>query len=391
MSGMQFNYTSEQSQLAQSLRRMLSDHHGFRQRQALLREPVDRPDPLWRHFTDMGVTALAVPEVDAGLGGKTEDLFVVLRELGRALVVGHYVSSCVIAPAALLLAASTSQRAPLLAGIAAGELRIALALTDANGDVRPAAQRNPGCTAYMTQGQWTLSGQHSGIAHLPGADWLLIRAGVEGDAREGEALFLVDTRAAGTEVRGHTLVDGSRAGDVRLQGAPAARLGEGAGVPCAAVVSALDRLGAAAACAEALGVMELAYELTREYVNTRQQFGRTLATNQAVRHCIADMRVSLESATSMAMLAAIVIDNPQASVDPNQDIASAKMLIGRLGRQLCEDAIQLHGGVGMTDEFAVGHCLRRMLVLDHSFGNADVQLGRLADSLSMAGTDARVA
>jgi alkylation response protein AidB-like acyl-CoA dehydrogenase len=204
------------------------------------------------------------------------------------------------------------------------------------------------------------------------------------------ALFLVDAQAAGLRCRNFRLVDDSPAGELHLDGVVAEPLGEPTDGPRALrAIEATRDAGIASVCADAVGAMENAYALTLAYLPTRKQFGRALAENQALRHRVAEMMVSLESCSSMAMLAAAAIDRPD-SVEA-ADLIRAKLIIGRHGRSLCQSAIQAHGGIGMTQEYAVGHCLRRIAVIDQLFGDSGAQAARLAALLAGAPKSSEVA
>lgn len=385
---MNLQFTSEQNELQASVARLLGDIHSFAQRRALVRDDAPFHEGIWRHFAQLGLTALPIAQDDGGLGGSAVDLLVVLREFGRALVVEPYVASSVLGAAAVALAGSTQQRQQQLPAVAAGERRLAWAHDEADAHHAPLWVA---CTATQGADGWRITGHKSCVQNAEAAHALIVSArisGAPGDP-QGLGLFVVDCAAAGLSRQPLRLVDDSRAADCDFASTPAQWLG-GEGARCAQAVDAIAQVqarGMAAACAEMLGLMETAYALTRDYVNTRQQFGRPIGANQALRHRFADMRVALELATSMAMLAAIAIDDPESTRGAALELARAKLVVGQRARALCEAAIQLHGGVGMTEEFAVGHCLRRLIVLDQMFGDTHAQASRLADHIQTTSCD----
>ena len=222
-----------------------------------------------------------------------------------------------------------------------------------------------------------LDGTKANVLYGASAGTLIVSAriaGAPGDAG-GRGLFLVNAGAPGLSLRAYRLLDGTPAASLTLSAVPARPLG----TPGAdgAVIDAVVDAAIAALCAEATGAMRAAFAMTVEYLNTRKQFGRLIGENQALRHRVAEMHVALEACRSAALLAANAIDDP-ASCDAPRDLASAKLLIGRHGRFVCQQAVQLHGGIGMTDEYAVGHTLQRLTVIDQLMGDADTHLAALA-------------
>jgi pimeloyl-CoA dehydrogenase len=231
---------------------------------------------------------------------------------------------------------------------------------------------------------WVLHGQKLHVLHGSLASRLVVSARIKGlpGERGGLALFLVDPAASGVTVRAHRLIDGSLAAQVDFASAQATVLGDpDDGAQTMAAIDGALRAGISAVCAEAVGAMEAAYELTLDYLNTRKQFGKAIGTNQALRHRASEMLVGLETARSASIMAALAIDDP-ALDNAIADLHRAKMLVGRHGRFVTQQAIQLHGGIGMTQEYAVGHYHRRFLVIDQLFGDGDAHAARLNDCLA---------
>ena len=228
--------------------------------------------------------------------------------------------------------------------------------------------------------EWLINGTKINVLHASAAQHLVVTARIAGepDSPDGCALFLVDAGAAGLRLRAHRLVDDTPAAEVTLQAVVAQPLGDPSDTEHArAAIAGTLNAGIAAACADMVGAMESAFKLTIDYLNTRKQFGRLIGENQTLRHKAAEMLVSLEVCRSMAIAAAVAVDRPNGEQSA-LDLMRAKLMIGRHGRLLCHQAIQLHGGIGMTEEYAVGHCLRRVHVLDQLFGDSEAQAQRLS-------------
>lgn len=366
---MNFELTDELAALQDSLRRLLSD---LQARRAATDEGT-----AWRQLAELGVAGLLVPERHGGFGGSAEHVLPVMQELGRAPVAVPFLSCCVLGATALATADDATART-LLPALATGELQVAWAHDEPARQGEPAS---PSTTASNHHG-WRLTGTKRQVLHAASAHQFVVSARVDGDAvRPHPALFLVDRDAPGVSVRGLRLVDGTPAGELRLQDAHAVPLRDGA-VDASSDLEAVASTGIAAICAEMAGAMEAAFSLTVAYVNTRKQFGRLIGANQALRHRVAEMQVALEMARSMTVAAAVAaarggLHEPASRLELHR----AKFLVGRNARVVCQQAIQLHGGVGMTEEYAVGRYLRRVHVLDHLFGDATAH----ADWLAHAG------
>ena len=372
---MQFDLNEDQQALAESLSRLLDDHYGFEKRRAIAGPEAGWSEAVWSKLAELGVTALGIPEAFGGLGGGAGDRLPVMQAFGRALLLEPYLASSVLAATAVLGAGSEAQKDALLPLLASGELRMAWAHEEAAG--RHAALWVE-TRARLDGTQWRLDGAKSLVLHAGAASRFVVSARVSGEAgvEVGVALFLVD--AGNARLRHYRLIDDTPACELILDAAAAEPLGDVADFECAAsAIRATLAAGTAAVCADMVGTMETAFALTTAYVNTRKQFGRLIGEYQALRHRISEMAVALEMARSMAIAAAVAVDDP-ASANAATDLPRAKLCIGRHARALCQQAIQSHGGIGMTEEYAVGHCLRRIHVLDHLFGDVDAQAARLS-------------
>jgi alkylation response protein AidB-like acyl-CoA dehydrogenase len=361
---MDFALTDDQRLLTQSVARLLADHYGFSQRQAIAASADGWSAERWADYAALGLLGLTVPEADNGFGGGPVEMMLVMQEFGRALVLEPFLASAVLGGTALRLAGHRA----LLPGLLAGTTKLAFAYEEPTAG--PGA--NEPSTARQRGSSWELDGQKILVLHGAVADYLVVAASVPAG---GSGLFLVAAGASGLSVQGHTLVDSSRSASVQLRGTPAERLaGEN-------LVAGVVETGLAAICAEAVGVMESAYALTVEYLNTRQQFGRPIGRNQALQHRLAEMLVGLEQARSMAMLAAMSVEASDPT-ERSRSLSQARVQISRSGRLIAQSAIQLHGGIGVTEEYAVGHALRRLMVLDQMFGNEARHLRLLADAVN---------
>ncbi|QHE84618.1 acyl-CoA dehydrogenase family protein [Hydrogenophaga sp. BPS33] len=374
---MNFQISEEQRLLSESLSRLLGDRYGFEQRRAIAASVEGWSPEVWRQLAELGVLALGIPEAYGGLSDAAADRLPVLQALGRVLALEPYLSSAVLGATAVLQAGSDAQKDALLPTLASGDVRLAWA-HDESGE-----RHNPTWveTRATREGTgWRLDGHKALVLHANAANHLVVSSRVagQGDEAQGLALFLVDPKAAGVALRHFRLVDDTPAAELTLQGAAAQAMGDPLDEAFQrAAMGAVRDAGTAAACADMVGAMETAFELTTGYVTTRKQFGRAIGEYQAMRHRVAEMKVALEIARTMAMAAALAVDR-SGSPEATTELLRAKLVIGRQARQLCQAAIQSHGGIGMTEEYAVGHCLRRIHVLDQLFGDVDAQAARLA-------------
>ncbi len=363
--------TEEQRLLADAVSRLLGDHYDFAARRRHAAAPEGWSRDIWARFADLGLLGLPFAEADGGFGGGGMDLLVVMEAFGRALVLEPYLASVVLAGGAVRRAGDAAQRAAILPRIAAGRLVMGFAHAE------PAARhrlRHVETGAHRDGSAWRLNGAKTLVLNGDSAEMLVVSARLSGMAEDpdGLGLFLLDPAAQGVSRRGYTLLYGSRACELGLDDARAdAALGApgGAGPVIAQVIDE----AIAALAAEAVGAMAAAQALTIEHLKTRRQFGRPIGQNQALQHKAVDMLIALEQARSMALLAAFR-SGPAAW----REVAAAKVQIGTAARLIGEGAVQLHGGIGMTEEYAVGHYLRRLMVIEQLFGDTACHLGRLA-------------
>ncbi len=374
---MDFDLSDEQRLLQDSVTRLLADRYGFDQRKQYLKAPEGWSAALWARYAELGLLGLPFDETFGGFDGGPVEVMLVMQALGRALALEPYLATVVLAGTAIRLAGNAAQQAAILPAVAEGRMKLAFAHGERQArydvpDVLTTARRNG-------QG-WVLDGAKSVVLHGDSADRLVVsaRTGGEREDPDGITLFLVDGTAPGLARRGYALRDESRAAELSLTGVevPAdAVLGEvGQGLP---VVERVIEAGIAAMGAEAVGAMETLHGTTLEYSRTREQFGKPIGQNQVVQHRLADMLMSMEQGRSMAMLATMSVEEP----DPAQRaraMSMAKVGYGQAARFVSQQAVQLHGGIGMTEELAVGHYFRRCMVIEHTFGDTAFHLARLA-------------
>jgi alkylation response protein AidB-like acyl-CoA dehydrogenase len=356
---MDFEFKEEQLQLADALKRWIARSAGGSAEQA------------WATMTELGLTALPVPEEQGGFAGDAVDMLVVMQELGRGLVAEPYFAT-VLGAEFLKLGGG---HGPLLERIAAGELKLACALGERQSrhDMRDIATR-----AEPDGEGWRLSGEKKVVLHGAQAGVLIVssRSGGGQRAEEGISLFAVPADAAGLRITEYRMLDGQRAADVRLDGVRVGRealIGQ-AGAGWALLDAALD-YGAGLLCAEAVGAMDALFAATLDYLKTRQQFGVPIGKFQALQHRMADMAIHLEQARSMALLAAVRLRDGDTAAR-RQAVSAAKYRVGQAARFVGQQAVQLHGGMGVTDELPAAHYFKRLSTIELTLGDADHHLAR---------------
>jgi pimeloyl-CoA dehydrogenase small subunit len=371
---MDFDLTDEQRLLKDSVDRLIADRYDFEARKKYAREPDGFSAEAWAQYAELGLLGLPFTEAQGGFGGGPVETMLVMEAFGRGLILEPYLATVVLGGGLLRRAASEVQQAALIPGIVDGTLKLAFAHVERHSryDLADVAT-----TATRDGDGWVLNGAKSVVLHGDCADRLIVTARTAGAQRDrgGVGLFLVDARAEGVARRAYPTQDGLRAAEVTLAHARAEPLGDPAGaIPIAEHV--VDE-AIAALCAEAVGTMAAMQELTVEYLKTRKQFGRAIGEFQVLQHRAVDMLVAVEQARSMATFAGMMATEPN-PLERARAMSAAKVQIGRSGKLVGQEAIQLHGGIGMTQEYKVGHYFKRMTMIDMLFGDADTHLSRLA-------------
>lgn len=371
---MDFDLTDEQRLLRESVDRLIADRYGFEARRGYRAEPGGWSRALWRRLAELGLLGLPFSEQDGGFGAGPVEMAIVMEAFGRGLVIEPYLGTVVMCGALLRHLGSDEQRARLVPDIAAGERILAYAQVERQSryslnDVTTRAERDGAL--------WRLSGAKSLVLHGDSADHLLVTARSSGEERDrhGIGLFLVAAETQGVARRGYPTQDGMRAAEIEFAAATAEPLGDpGEALP--GLERAQDEILAAVA-AEAVGVMQVMHDMTVDYLKTRKQFGRPIGDNQSLQHRAVDMYVSLEQARSMSIFATMMASEGDAT-ERQRAMHAAKVQIGRSGRHIGQEAVQLHGGIGVTMEYAMGHYFKRMTMIERGFGDTEMHLAALA-------------
>ena len=369
---MDFDFTDDQNALREAVARWVDKGFGFDRRHALAKAG-GATRAVYAELAELGMTGLAVPEAHGGMGFGAVEAMVVMEELGRGLVNAPFAHGALVAPA-LLAAAPEAVQADWLPHVADGSALVVLAHQE-----RAARYRlNHVVTRATRSGDgWTLSGTKSAVPAGDEADAFVVPARIGGadDDATGIGLFLVQAGGAGVAVRGYPTQDGARAAELALSAAPAVLLTEDGFGPLQRAVD----IGIAAISAEGVGLMDQLTRTTVEYLNTRKQFGVTLSTFQALRHRIADVKMQLELARSMSYYASLKLGEPEAP--RRRAISQAKVQIGQSARFVGQQCVQLHGGIGVTDEYVGSHYFKRLTMLEMQFGDTLHHLGEVSSRM----------
>jgi pimeloyl-CoA dehydrogenase small subunit len=373
---MDFDFTEDQQLLKDSVERLLANEYSFEQRQQYSADAIGWSRAMWSRYAEMGLLALPFAEADGGLGGGPVETMIVMEGFGRALVLEPFLATVLLAGGCLRLGASPAHRAQWLPSILDGTGLFAFAHSErgARYDLAHIAT-----AARRTGDGWQIDGAKHYVLHGDCADHLIVSARVSGEAddRDGLALFVVDARAPGVQRRGFPTQDRLRAAEITLAqvNVPAANvLGEpGQALP---IIEHVVDTAIAALCAEAVGVMQRALEVTIDYLKVRKQFGTTIGSFQALQHRAVDMLVMVEQARSMALYATMMSAAANAA-ERSSAVSAAKVQIGRSAKFVGEQAIQLHGGIGVTEECQAGHYFRRLTMIEILFGDTAHHLAAL--------------
>jgi len=377
---MDFDPSDDQRLLVESISRMLGDTYTFQQRKAFVTAPEGFSTVMWSRYAEQGLLGVPFAEEHGGYGGGAQEIMLVMQVFGKHLVLEPYLQTVVLAGGAVRMFGTDAQKKAILPAICEGSLKMAFAHGERQArydltDVMTTARRDGG--------GWVIDGGKTVVQHGDVADKLVISARTSGDRydADGITVFLVDAKAAGVARRGYPTRDETRAADIALDGVrvtDADVIGEvGKGL---AVVQAVVDAGIAATGAEAVGAMEAMNEMTLEYSKTRVQFGQAIGTFQVVQHRMVDMFMAAETGKSMAVLATMTLDETD-PVKRANDMALAKVGIGQNARYVSQSAVQMHGGIGMTEEYAVGHYFRRCMVIERLWGDPAYYLQKLADAV----------
>jgi alkylation response protein AidB-like acyl-CoA dehydrogenase len=371
---MDFSFTEEQSMLRDTIASYLADNYSFDQRRAALgREPFWRPD-VWSAFADeLGILGAAFPEAQGGLGGGYTENMVIMEELGKALVVEPYLGTVVIG-GGFLKHGTPAGAEEMIGQIIAGKAIFAFAYAEPQGRYNI---RDLKTTARKDGAGYVLNGHKAVVTGAPYATHFVVTARTGGGQRDagGISVFIVPKSAKGVTTRDYPTVDGFRASEVYFEnvalGAEARIGGEGEALPL--VEKVMDE-AIAATCAEACGVLRRLQEGTVEYTKQRKQFGVPISSFQVLQHRMVDMFIQLEQSISMTYMATIRLSDGDA--ERTKAASAAKVQIGKACKFVGQNAVQLHGGMGVTDEMAIGHYFKRATMIEGLFGSTDHHLAR---------------
>jgi pimeloyl-CoA dehydrogenase small subunit len=370
---MDFEFSEEQQLLKDSIEGLLGDKYGFEQRTKILGSDDGWSREVWKQFAELGILGLPFAEEHGGIDGGPVETMIVMGAIGNALVLEPYLPTVVLAGGLIRRFGTDAQKNKYLPQIAAGKITGAFAHTERQSrydlfDVKT--------TAKPAGKGFTLDGAKSVVLNGDQADFIIVTARVSGNTRDkdGLGLFIVDAKANGVARRGYRTIDGLTAAEIQLSGVKVeadAVIGKpGAAYP---LIEQIADDGIAALCGEAVGVLSALTEATTDYLRTRKQFGVNIGSFQVLQHRNVEMLIGAEQAKSMAMLATMMV-NEKDAVARRKTMAAAKTQIGRSAQFVGEQAIQLHGGIGMTMELKVGHWFKRATAIDIQFGDADYHL-----------------
>jgi alkylation response protein AidB-like acyl-CoA dehydrogenase len=374
---MNFELSEEQQMMAETIKRFVATHYTFDARAKIMASPAGYSEDVWAAIAEMGLLGLPFEAEHGGFGGTTVDVMLVMEAIGEGLLVEPYLATVGLGGRFVARAGTKAQQDRILPALVQGKHRMAFAHTEpgARYDLRQVA-----VTARRAGDGWVLDGEKAMVLHAGAADTLVVSARTAGAPTDaaGISLFLVPRTAAGVSLREYRTIDNLRAADVRLANVSVpgdARLGsDGQGYD---LVEEVVDYATALLCAEAVGAIRYANDATLEYLKTRRQFGVPIGSFQALQHRMVEMMISYEQARSMAYLVCVKVDTAPAD-ERRRVVSAAKIKIADACRHVSQESVQLHGGMGMTEELKVSHTFRRLTMLAQAFGDAEHHLERFA-------------
>ncbi|SPP98133.1 acyl-CoA dehydrogenase family protein [Bradyrhizobium vignae] len=374
---MDFELSEEQRLLKDSVERLMLDNYSFEHRRKYQSEHSRFSETMWMRYAELGFLALPFSEEHGGYGGGPVETMIVMEAFGKALILEPYFATVVLAGGILRHGANETQKSALIPAIAEGRLKLAFAYAELQSrydlfDIETWAKRDADA--------WILNGGKGLVLHGDVADKIIVSARTAGASRDkdGIGLFLIDAGAPGLKRRGYVTQDGLRAAEVSLDNVRVDAV-NAIGDPVGAfpIIARVADEAIAALCAEAVGCFAEMQATTLDYLKTRKQFGATIGSFQALQHRAVDMFIELEQSRSMAMYATMMVDESK-TTERERAISAAKAQIGQSARTIGRQSIQLHGGVGMTMEYRIGHYFKHVTMIDTLLGDADHHLRRLA-------------
>lgn len=379
---MNFQYTEEQQLMADSVARLADDYYDFEARKRIVGSEAGYSREVWARLAELGLLALSLPAEHGGFDGGALDLVATMETIGAALMVEPFVPTIGLGARIVARAGSAAQRSQWLPAVADGSLMLALAHDEAQSRYDP---EQVATRAERHQAGWRLTGSKSMVVGAPMASHLIVSARTSGEPGDagGLSLFIVPTASAGLRMRVLRTQDNHRAADLELHSlaaGPESLIGR-EGEALEVLAEAID-FATVLSCAEAVGAMKSANSATLEYLKTRRQFGMPIGSFQALQHRLVNMYISAEQARSITLLASSRVDSAArgeiSAAERSRMVAAAKLKVCDASRHVGQEAVQLHGGMGMTQEMKVAHTFKRLTMLGQQFGDADHQLERYA-------------
>ncbi|NPU92727.1 MAG: pimeloyl-CoA dehydrogenase small subunit [Gammaproteobacteria bacterium] len=371
---MNFDLSEEQQMLVDSIGKFLKNDYPFETRRKLANSELGFSAQNWKTFAELGWLSVPFSADNGGFGGTSVDMMLMHEQFGTALVTEPVIPTLILGGRLIELLGNNVQKETLLSAVIQGELQLALAYNERIARNNPAIV---GCTARREGDSYVLNGEKIAVLNGHAANQILVTARLSGDvsSANGISVFVVDANAAGLQRKPYQTVDGLRAADLQLNNVkvPAANLLGTEGAAFDAVETVLDE-ATLALCAEAVGAMEVLYKTTVDYSKTRKQFGMPIGKFQVLQFRMVDMFMAHEQCKSMIYMAALRSLEGRAAA--RKAVSAVKVQIGKAGRKIGQEAVQLHGGMGMTDELNVGYYFKRLTAIDALFGNVDFHLAR---------------
>jgi alkylation response protein AidB-like acyl-CoA dehydrogenase len=374
---MNFEYSDEQKLLSDTLKKFLATGYNFDARAKIMASPAGYSEDVWAALAEMGLLGVPFAEEHGGFGGSTVDMMIVMEAMGEGLLVEPYLATVGLGGRFVARGGTAAQQERILPGLIQGKTKMSFAHTEpgARYDVAHVALR-----AKKSGDGWVLDGDKRMVLHGGAADLLVVSARTAGGDRDqkGISLFLVERTAPGVKVTDYRTIDNLRVADIRFTNVAVTRdalIGaEGGGF---ALAEEVVDYATALVCAEAVGAIKYAHDATLQYLKERRQFGVPIGTFQALQHRMVDILISLEQSRSIATLACVKVDTADAA-ERKRVVSAAKIKIADAARHVSQEAVQLHGGMGMTEELKISHTFRRLTMIAQAFGDADHHLERFA-------------
>ena len=368
---MDLSFTEAHELIQESVEKYIRDNYDSEKRRNIIDNSKGYDEKTWQTFSDLGWLALPFPEKVGGYGGGLVELMILMKNFGRGLVIEPYMSSIVLSGNVLCFSPESEKRDSILSALLEGNKKVSFAFAENGSRFNPF---DVSTTANYNSNKWKLNGHKTVVFGAGQSDYILVSARSSGERydKDGISIFCIDTKKDDVYIKDYPTIDGFRAAEIKLKdlnlqdSALISKKGKASDI-----IENTFLISLVAAAAEASGIMEKMYEMTLEYISTRKQFGKTIGSFQTIQHRAVDMLILSEEMTSLSSLAAISNNN---SLISKKSIFASKINIGLGGKKLGQEAIQLHGGMGVTEEMEIGQYFKRLTLLDTFLGNSDYYL-----------------